>query len=788
MRGEKVLVFTAFVAVLDVIEQFMKEINNQDSNPKAMLYGYDQYRTTWVEGKDYLRLDGKTPREYRHKMINEFNRTENQRLRCFLISAKAGGQGINLIGANRCVLIDTSWNPSSDQQNIFRIFRLGQKKPCYVYRLVALGTMEEKIYSRSVTKQAMSGRVVDKMIIDRHYRGDELEQLYEFTEYDPKHRETPVMPRDDVLKFLLSNYQQQIFKYHEHDSLLENKPEQDLSEAEKQEAWDLYENEQRAQANRMNPMLGNIFPQQPFGGSALDLNGFDMMNLNNMLNQYPQYNNFPSTSTGATGFDFNALSKSYFPSLTSGIYSNEFYKKLYEPMTMYAAAQSSLPLPPVSTITSSSSTALPTVSTNSNSLMTSLLRSPLAPPNVPPAHSLSSIPTTYNANSIPLAPKSMFSAKLSPSNPTSISSSSVNTTTAPSISAAPSKQNVQIPSNRSLVKQNTPKRPNLQMNQLSQALNKMTQAKRPDHSSSKGSSSALSILPDGDVRRPVSNGNQLKTADKSKSASMNSLNSQQLSAARTNAPYIRGTDIRKTVTVGEQLKNTVTVQPKILARGNSTGTLVARPQVSRPVQKKTNNMNQNKGVTYNPRLNQEFLRKVQSQTPLNALQRPLNAQQRSLNAQQRPLNAQQRPSNAQQQQPQRQVSGIFPKKTSIDPAIQKQLEKNQTSMTEATRPLQITSTVGKNTENSVSIIALKPNTSGPSPVRVQKQNTADIAITPLMSPPAQAKKAPIQIMPPKVITRPIGPSTSGNKVVISPQYLQGIKRTANVSLGLKFLY
>lgn len=261
--GEKVLVFSAFVAVLDVIENFMKLIHNKD--PTSMVYGYDQYQTTWEFGKDYYKLDGSTPGSVRYDMIQNFNKEKNTRLRCFLISAKAGGQGINLIGANRCVLIDTSWNPASDQQNIFRIFRLGQQKPCYIYRLVALGTMEEKIYSRSVTKQAMSGRVVDRQTIDRHYRGGELSDLYQFTEYSYSQRETPIMPHDNVLKYLLKNYDKQIFKYHEHDSLLENKPEQDLNEDEKQEAWDSYENEQRAIANRMsgvNPMMNsNMYAQ-----------------------------------------------------------------------------------------------------------------------------------------------------------------------------------------------------------------------------------------------------------------------------------------------------------------------------------------------------------------------------------------------------------------------------------------------------------------------------------------------------------------------------------------------
>lgn len=64
------------------------------------------------------------------------------------------------------------------EQNIFRVFRLGQKRICYIYRLISMGTMEEKVYSRSVTKQAMSCRVVDEQQIDRHYNMAELTELY----------------------------------------------------------------------------------------------------------------------------------------------------------------------------------------------------------------------------------------------------------------------------------------------------------------------------------------------------------------------------------------------------------------------------------------------------------------------------------------------------------------------------------------------------------------------------------------------------------------------------------
>lgn len=103
--------------------------------------------------------------------------------------------------------------------------------------------MEEKVYSRSVTKQAMSGRVVDKLQIDRHYRVNELSELYTLTKTDETKRTQPQISKDSVLNYLLQNYPGQAFRYHIHDSLLENKPEQDLNEDDIKEAWAIYESE-----------------------------------------------------------------------------------------------------------------------------------------------------------------------------------------------------------------------------------------------------------------------------------------------------------------------------------------------------------------------------------------------------------------------------------------------------------------------------------------------------------------------------------------------------------------
>ncbi|XP_074064745.1 transcriptional regulator ATRX isoform X2 [Macrotis lagotis] len=259
--GDKVLVFSQSLISLDLIEDFLELASREksDDKDKPLIY---KGEGKWFRNIDYYRLDGSTTAQSRKKWAEEFNDETNVRGRLFIISTKAGSLGINLVAANRVIIFDASWNPSYDIQSIFRVYRFGQNKPVYVYRFLAQGTMEDKIYDRQVTKQSLSFRVVDQQQVERHFTMNELTELYTFEPDlldDPnsekkKKRDTPVLPKDTILAELLQIHKEHIVGYHEHDSLLDHKEEEELTEEERKAAWAEYEAEKKEKITALRGM------------------------------------------------------------------------------------------------------------------------------------------------------------------------------------------------------------------------------------------------------------------------------------------------------------------------------------------------------------------------------------------------------------------------------------------------------------------------------------------------------------------------------------------------------
>ncbi|KAJ8290984.1 hypothetical protein GJAV_G00019950 [Gymnothorax javanicus] len=106
-------------------------------------------------GYNCCRLDGQTPVSQRHKLVDRFNSRFATDF-IFLLSSKAGGVGLNLVGASHLVLYDIDWNPANDIQAMARVWRDGQRKSVHIYRFLTAGTIEEKIYQRQVSKQGLS--------------------------------------------------------------------------------------------------------------------------------------------------------------------------------------------------------------------------------------------------------------------------------------------------------------------------------------------------------------------------------------------------------------------------------------------------------------------------------------------------------------------------------------------------------------------------------------------------------------------------------------------------------
>ncbi|CAG8456885.1 6988_t:CDS:10 [Funneliformis caledonium] len=168
-----------------VLDRMLSKIKDESDDKIVLISNYTQTLDLFeklcrMRRYACLRLDGSMSIKKRQELVNRFNDPKSPEF-VFLLSSKAGGCGINLIGANRLVLFDPDWNPASDQQALARVWRDGQKKECFIYRFIATGTIEEKIFQRQSHKQSLSSCVVDEEEgVERHFSLESLRRLFQF--------------------------------------------------------------------------------------------------------------------------------------------------------------------------------------------------------------------------------------------------------------------------------------------------------------------------------------------------------------------------------------------------------------------------------------------------------------------------------------------------------------------------------------------------------------------------------------------------------------------------------
>jgi SNF2 family DNA or RNA helicase len=149
-RREKVVVFSAYRSTLLLLQHLLTTPPSRDTNP--------------MQRHIYL-LTGSTEAKQRTDMVRQFNAVNSERGHqspsVFLCTTQAGGVGLNLTAANHCILFDGSWNPADDSQATFRIYRYGQTRPSYIYRLVADRTAEDIVLQYGLRKEWVSKKLVD---------------------------------------------------------------------------------------------------------------------------------------------------------------------------------------------------------------------------------------------------------------------------------------------------------------------------------------------------------------------------------------------------------------------------------------------------------------------------------------------------------------------------------------------------------------------------------------------------------------------------------------------------
>ena len=200
---EPVILFSQSIRTLNVIERILMAHNSwMNENSKTMKASPNaSKKKASIEASRnirYLRIDGSTSLQKRHQHIKAFYSGTHD---VFLVSTRAGGEGVNLTAGTRIVLYDVSWNPSHDQQAMCRSFRFGQTKPVHVYRLIGRETMEHTVFKKQVRKESIAMKVVDTPL-KRHQTWNDIQVYFDIQKFkkgDPRDSSIDSVPGRYIL-------------------------------------------------------------------------------------------------------------------------------------------------------------------------------------------------------------------------------------------------------------------------------------------------------------------------------------------------------------------------------------------------------------------------------------------------------------------------------------------------------------------------------------------------------------------------------------------------------------
>ncbi|KAI4823851.1 hypothetical protein KUCAC02_012406 [Chaenocephalus aceratus] len=255
-KGDKILVFSQSLFTLTVIEDFLAK---RPVPPSPNTSSRDRPNQNWVRNHNYYTglLCGapEFPTGWKYGGLREREtykpvQRSGQHLSVGLPAVHQGWLPgcVNLIGANRVVVFDASWNPCHDAQAVCRVYRYGQRKQCHIYRLVCgLHAGEEDLRPPDLQAGHKGG-----------------ESLLHFVEEEPDPSQVHLRPEDSmesVLRKALHLYPRQITKQpFPHESLLIDRRELRLSKAEKKAAKKGYEEEKRASVPYTRPSYAHYYP------------------------------------------------------------------------------------------------------------------------------------------------------------------------------------------------------------------------------------------------------------------------------------------------------------------------------------------------------------------------------------------------------------------------------------------------------------------------------------------------------------------------------------------------